>query len=164
MSDENRAWLIEDSRYRVERIQYWTGYPDFTREVAWTTNIETALWFVRKQDAEQASLLLLKMFDARVIEHMWVDTEIEQLKKEFKDLLSDLNNDREQVSELFDAVVTQRDNAEMECARLRTLYTELLYAVSRVHPNQNRHQTALRYIQRAERQSNESGKASGGQQ
>lgn len=29
-------------------------------------------------------------------------------------------------------------------------YYELLYAVSRKHPNETRHQTALRYIQQAE--------------
>ena len=30
------------------------------------------------------------------------------------------------------------------------LYNELLFAVARVHPNETRHQTALRYIQQAE--------------
>lgn len=35
--------------------------------------------------------------------------------------------------------------------RVRKLYNELLYAVARKYPGETRHQTALRYIQQAER-------------
>jgi hypothetical protein len=35
-------------------------------------------------------------------------------------------------------------------APVQELYNELLFAVARVHPNETRHQTALRYIQQAE--------------
>jgi len=35
-------------------------------------------------------------------------------------------------------------------APAQELYNELLFAVARVHPNETRHQTALRYIQQAE--------------
>jgi hypothetical protein len=38
---------------------------------------------------------------------------------------------------------------------LRALYWELLYAVSKKHPEETRHQTALRYIQQAEKQDNQ---------
>jgi len=38
-----------------------------------------------------------------------------------------------------------------EQTRVIGLYNELLYAVARKHPNETRHQTALRYIQQAER-------------
>jgi hypothetical protein len=35
-------------------------------------------------------------------------------------------------------------------APVQKLYNELLFAVARVHPNETRHQTALRYILQAE--------------
>ena len=37
-----------------------------------------------------------------------------------------------------------------ELTRLRGLYEELLFAVGNKYPGETRHQTALRYIQRAE--------------
>ncbi len=37
---------------------------------------------------------------------------------------------------------------------IEKLYNELLYAVERKFPNETRHQTALRYIQEAEKYSN----------
>jgi len=40
--------------------------------------------------------------------------------------------------------------AAAEIERLRGLYEELLFAVGHKHPGETRHQTALRYIQRAE--------------
>ena len=45
----------------------------------------------------------------------------------------------------------QRDELEREHAALLAQYYELLYAVSNKHPNETRHQTALRYIQERER-------------
>jgi hypothetical protein len=41
-------------------------------------------------------------------------------------------------------------NKPPAAASVQELYNELLYAVVRVHPNETRHQTALRYIQQAE--------------
>lgn len=38
-----------------------------------------------------------------------------------------------------------------ELDRLRSLYNELLYAVERKHDGETRHETALRYIQEAEK-------------
>lgn len=40
---------------------------------------------------------------------------------------------------------------EKELERVRGLYNELLFAVGRKYPGETRHQTALRYIQQAER-------------
>ena len=40
------------------------------------------------------------------------------------------------------------DAAELE--RLRELYNELIFAVATKHPGETRHETALRYITRAE--------------
>ena len=40
---------------------------------------------------------------------------------------------------------------ERELERVRKLYNELLHAVARKYPGETRHQTALRYIQQAER-------------
>lgn len=47
-------------------------------------------------------------------------------------------------TELVNFVVALQAQPEQE------LYNELLFAVARVHPNETRHQTALRYIQQAE--------------
>jgi hypothetical protein len=40
-------------------------------------------------------------------------------------------------------------------------YNELIYAVERVHPEETRHETALRYIQEAEQRANGSGEDKG---
>jgi hypothetical protein len=45
----------------------------------------------------------------------------------------------------------QLEHSRWELELLRKLYNELLYAVARKFPSEDRHQTALRYIQEAER-------------
>lgn len=48
----------------------------------------------------------------------------------------------------------ERDNTAAELRRLNEIsikYNELLYAVHRAFPDENRHQTALRYITQTER-------------
>lgn len=50
--------------------------------------------------------------------------------------------------------------AEAECGRLKeraALYDELIYQVGNKYPNETRHQTAMRYLQRAEQPTNQTG-------
>lgn len=49
---------------------------------------------------------------------------------------------------------TARLNWQGEAARVGKLYDELIYAVARVFPGESRHETALRYINEAERTAN----------
>ena len=55
----------------------------------------------------------------------------------------------------FDELQTLRDERD----RLRRDYDELIMAVGNKYPGETRHQTALRYIQRAEEPSNVPAKA-----
>ena len=52
------------------------------------------------------------------------------------------------------ALVEQVNQLRAELERVKALYHELLYGVAKKFPNETRHQTALRYIQQAEKQDN----------
>ena len=51
---------------------------------------------------------------------------------------------------ITDARVAEANADADKLAELREKYNELLYAVGNKHPDETRHQTALRYIQQAE--------------
>jgi hypothetical protein len=54
--------------------------------------------------------------------------------------------------ERIERAIKEREsiNVESKLQPLVDLYNELLFAVGKKHPNETRHQTALRYIQQAE--------------
>jgi DNA repair ATPase RecN len=62
----------------------------------------------------------------------------------------------QKLAELITDEQELRETAKAEVQRLRAAYDELIMAVARKYPGESRHQTALRYIQRAETPSGES--------
>ena len=74
-------------------------------------------------------------------------------------LLTDPENQPHQFVGDADGLRKLLDAAERRVEREGTdwskLYHELLYAVAKKHPGETRHQTALRYIQQAERGSDQ---------
>mgnify|MGYP001603984726 CR=1 FL=1 len=61
----------------------------------------------------------------------------------------------DRLQRLIDALIAHLDEQQRTIDRLNVsvvLYQELLYAVGQKHPDETRHQTALRYIRQAELQ------------
>ena len=59
-------------------------------------------------------------------------------------------------------IIAHANNLARELNDLRDKYNELIYAVVRKHPDEDRHATALRYIRQAEQAHNYPVMSSGG--
>lgn len=69
-------------------------------------------------------------------------------------LLRKAEAQQDRLRDIYDYVAVELHKAEKENEELRTKYAELIFAVQNAYPGETRHQTALRYIQRAEKQYN----------
>jgi len=63
-----RGWLIEKGASSTAAPLYWNGDPV---EVGWTTDVDQAIRFARKLDAERVADGLLIIVAVRVVEHRW---------------------------------------------------------------------------------------------
>jgi len=103
-------------------------------------------WRISYQSSEQAALASFR-------ECMELRAQLEAAKKHISRLGRELNIaiTTIELAAMPDGEAAKRLAAsEARAGRLEGLYNELLFAVGMKHRDETRHQTALRYIQRAE--------------
>lgn len=90
---------------------------------------------------------------------------LQLLYGEQKHALRRLQAERDALKDDLATILKERNDFEIRCDTLKAelaakdqLYHELLYQVGNKYPNESRHETALRYLKRAEQPSNDPAK------
>lgn len=132
--DKQHQFMQRENKELRDELAAQDGWPSDEFLISWRDNEIASL---RQQLAEaqgQNETLRLAFNDrVRVIEMQLKD------KEELQDALANL---RQQLADFAKRLA----EAKRDAAR----YNELLYAVAKKHPDETRHETALRYIRQAE--------------